>query len=126
MDTETSRAFAKVLEYIADSLGQFVKNNGESTTEYVKGLGKEIVAYKLNIAYLWEIVAIIAAIIGIVLLITGIVKSNDTLTFIGIIAIVIAIVTAIINAYTIIECNTFPEKVILDYVNHICNSSGSR
>ena len=74
MDTETSQAFAKVLEYIVNSLGGVVEDKGSDVVEYIKTLGSEIVAYKLGIAYMWERVAIIAAIAGIILIIVGLVK----------------------------------------------------
>ena len=57
MDTETSQAFAKVLEYIVNSLGGVVEDKGSDVVEYIKTLGSEIVAYKLGIAYMWELVA---------------------------------------------------------------------
>lgn len=126
MDTETSQALAKVLEYIVNSLGGVINDKGADTIEYIKTLGSEIVAYKLGIAYMWEVVAIVAAIVGITMLIIGFVKCEDSCLWIGGIALVAAITVAIINGYTIIECKTFPEKVILDYLEELYNSGKLR
>lgn len=122
MDTETSQALAKVLEYIVNSLGGVINDKGADTIEYIKTLGSEIVTYKLGIAYMWEVVAIVAAIVGITMLIIGFVKCEEGCLWIGGIALVVAITVAIINGYTIIECKTFPEKVILDYIEDLYNS----
>jgi hypothetical protein len=124
MDTETSQAFAKVLEYITNSLGDFVDSNGTDVTEYIKSLGSEIVSYKLGIAYLWEAVAIVLAIIGITALVIGVVRSSGEYIFFGVIVTFAACVIAIANGYTIIECKTFPEKVIFDYIKSMY-SNGS-
>ena len=126
MDTETSQAFAKVLEYIVNSLGGVIDSKGADTVEYLKTLGSEIVAYKIGIAYMWEVVAIVAAVIGIVLLITGLVRSEEGCLWVGGIALAVALTIAIINGYTIIECKTFPEKVILDYIEQVYNSGKLR
>lgn len=125
MDTETSQAFAKVLEYIVNSLGEVVDSSGTDMTEYIKSLGSEIVSYKLGIAYLWEVVAIVLAIIGITSLIIGVVRSSGEYIFVGVIVTFVACAIAISNGYTIIECKTFPEKVIFDYIKSVYNSGTS-
>lgn len=122
MDTETSKALAKVLEYIVKSIGGVVNDKGTDTVEYLKTLSSEIVSYKLGIAYMWEIVAIMAAILGIILVIIGLVKNKEGCLWFGGISIAIALTIGIINGYTIIECNTFPEKVVLDYLEDLYNS----
>lgn len=38
MDTETSQAFAKVLEYIVNSLGGVVEDKGSDVVEYINTL----------------------------------------------------------------------------------------
>lgn len=123
MDTETSKAFAKVLEYIVNSIGGVIENKGSDMTEYLKTLGSEIVEYKLGIAYMWELVAIIAAIAGIIFIIVGLVKDSEYAVWIGGIFLGVAIIMAIVNGYTIIECKTFPEKTILDYIEKVYNST---
>lgn len=125
MDKEVSQAFATVLEYIINSLGGVVEDKGNDVLQYIKTLGSEIVAYKLNVAYMWELVAIIAAIAGIILIIAGFITSSDGAVGIGSICVIVAVIIAIVNGYTIIECKTFPEKVILDYIENMYNNAGS-
>lgn len=121
MDTETSKALAKVLEYIVKSIGGVISDKGTDTVEYLKTLSSEIVSYKLGIAYMWEVVAIVAAILGIILIIVGLVKDVEGCLWFGGIAIVVALIIGIVNGYTIIECKTFPEKVVLDYMEDLYN-----
>ena len=121
MDTETSKALAKVLEYIVKSIGGVISDKSTDTVEYLKTLSSEIVSYKLGIAYMWEVVAIVAAILGIILIIVGLVKDEEACLWFGRIAVVVALIIGIVNGYTIIECKTFPEKVVLDYMEDLYN-----
>lgn len=126
MDNETSQAFVKVLEYITNQLGKTVENNGGNITEYVKKLGTEVVNYKLNIAYMWEIVACALLVVGIICLIVSFVQSSDGWFFAAVLIMGTAVVIAIYNGYTIIGCKTFPEKIILDYMDKFSSTLRQR
>jgi len=121
MDSETSEAFAKVLEYIVNSLGKAVENNGTQVMEYLQGLGSKIVAYKCGIAYLWLGLAALLALFSIVMLIVCVVKCSDW-SWLAACLLVVTIIVAMVNAYDLIECYTFPEKTVIDYITKEYNS----
>lgn len=123
MDTETSQAFAKVLAYAANSIGDMIQSNGTDTNDYIAKLGNKIVAYRQSIALLWIAIAGIAIVVGVAMVITGIVKSYECTFYMGLIVIFLAMIVGIYNAYTYIACQTFPEKVILDYVKSIYDAN---
>lgn len=126
MDKETSQAFAKVLEYLVDGIGGVIEDKGSDMTEYLKTLGSEIVAYKLGIAYLWLWFAIFLAIIGIAFLIISIIKDESIGIILGACVILIALIVGIFNTYTVIGCKTFPEKIVIEYIQSEYNSSTYR
>lgn len=113
----------EVMEYLSDKFGVIVDWGSADFIPYLRELCGKIVAYKEGIAWLWIIVATVLAIVSITFVIIGVVKDCGELVVVGICGIVIAIIIAIINGYTLIACNTFPEKVILDYINSL-NLSG--
>lgn len=125
MDSETSEAFAKVLEYIVNGLGKAVEDNGASVMEYVKELGSKIVAYKAGISWLWMIAAALCLVFAIAFFITALVKDEGGFMIAAVIAFGIAVTIAMISGYKLIECYTFPEKTILDYITSEYNSMKS-
>jgi hypothetical protein len=126
MDTETSQAFAKVLEYISGQIGDFATSNGSNITEYIESVGEKIVMYKAGIAWLWIVLAAIVLVAGLILIMIegkGKLKTDGFLTFIGSLLLVGGVITIMVNAYTLVACYTFPEKVILDYIQSLYSSS---
>lgn len=116
MDKEVSQAFATVLEYLVNSVGGIIEDKGSDMTEYLKSLSSEIVAYKLGIAWLWVVVAIGLAVIGVIFLIILLVKDSDYALWVCGCLVGFGLCIGIYNAYTVIACKTFPEKVVLDYI----------
>lgn len=122
MDLETSQAFAKVLEYLVDSIGGLIEESGSDMTEYLKSLSSEIVAYKLGIAYLWLGVAALVLVIAVAVFIFSSVKKDGCIFLVSIGLLCIALIIGMVNAYTVVECKTFPEKVVIDYIQEVYNS----
>lgn len=123
MSTEVSQAFVTVLQYITKNIGEYVENNGREATEYMKSLASNIVEYKFSIALLWEIVAAALLVLGIIFLIVSLVKDDETFKWVGIFMMAVAALIAIYNGYTIIECRTFPEKTVIDYIQEVYNNN---
>ena len=95
---------------------------------YLQELGDKIVAYKSGISILWMVVGALIILIGIILFIVGGVQNWGFGHYVVlVVCIVIGAIVIIVNAHTYIACNTFPEKVILDYINStISNTNSSR
>lgn len=119
MDSETSAAFAKVLEYIVNSLGNVVENtaeNGSEIFEYLKELGSNIVAYKAGLAWLWMVVAGVCVVFAIISLIIALVKDSGGWLAVAACAFGVALTIAMINGYQLVECYTFPEKTVIEFI----------
>lgn len=115
-----------VITYISDKLGVAVDWGSNNLVPYLQELGNKIVAYKENIAWMWVIVGIVVAVIGVGALIGYFVSQDGVWLFVTVCCLGVAACIIIPNMYTIIACQTFPEKVILDYINNIKQSGGVR
>ena len=115
-----------VITYISDKLGVAVDWGSNNLVPYLQELGNKIVAYKENIAWMWVIVGIIVAVIGVGTLIGYFVSQDGVWIFAAVCCLGVAACIIIPNMYTVIACQTFPEKVILDYINNIKQSGGVR
>lgn len=114
-----------VLDYIGNKLGATIDWGSNNLVPYLQELGEKIVAYKAGLAWLYIGLAGLLAVIAIVLvIISGLNGWSDGTLFVAALFFVAAIIIAIINAHTLIACNTFPEKVILDYLNSVKSSGG--
>lgn len=114
-----------VLDYVGDKLGATIDWSSNNLVPYLQELGEKIVNYKAGLAWFYIGLAGLLAVIALILLIvSGLNCWNEGLLFASVCFFAAAIVIAIINARTLVTCNTFPEKVILDYLKSIKSSGG--
>ena len=126
MNIETTEAFLKVFEYLSEKFGITVDAANKNIVPYLQELGDKIVAYKHDIAWLWVYFGIVVGVIGLVLFVIGSIKDWDGFQWAWlIIGVGAAMVIIMVNAHTIIACNTFPEKIILDYIDTLMNGTNS-
>lgn len=117
MDFEMTDELIKVLDYLFDKLGVIVDWSNGEIIPYIKELATKIVAYKESIAWMWIIFSIVLAIAGIVTCIVTVVKDADGfILFLGAAAIIAGVSIGLYNGHTVIACKTFPEKVVVEYV----------
>ena len=119
---------AEAIVMLLEQFGIVVDNASVDLVPYLKTLGDKIVAYKSSVAWMFVWVGIGIATVAIILFIIGSIQDWDGIHIfilaVGLLAAAIVIVT---NMHTVITCNTFPEKVILDYINDVMSSNtGSR
>ena len=124
IDLETAEALLKVIEFLGEKFGIAIDSTNKNLVPYLQELGGNIVAYVRAISCMWLIVGILLIIGGIVLVIVGCKMNWEVFHWIGMICAVAAGVVFIIY-YTdkIITCDTFPEKVIYDYIDSISSTS---
>lgn len=119
----------KIAEAIAMLLEQFgivVDNSSVNLVPYLQELGDKIVAYKRGTSILWMIVGAIIILIAIIIFIVGCVQDWEVGHYVVlVVGIVVGAIIIIAFAHTYIACNTFPEKVILDYIESTINNTNS-
>ena len=107
-----------VLTYISEKLGVAVDWGNDNLVPYLQELGTKIVTYKESIAWLWVSLGAVILLVALVSFIMTLSNKVDSLWF-SILCLVVGVAIIVINAYTIIGCKTFPEKVILDYIKQM-------
>lgn len=118
IDIKTTEAFITVIDYLAEKFGMVIDTTSKDLMPYLQELGDKIVAYERSISIMWIIVGAILAIFGLTIFFIGCAKNWD-----GIHWVVLIICTGggawliLHNMYTFIGCNTFEEKIILDYIS---------
>lgn len=119
IDVSMTKEFIEVVDYVCDKFGIVIDWSNGELVPYLQSLMDKIINYKSGIAWLWIIIAIITLILGIVCFIYDHYNGEGGWAFLGALLVTGAVVIAIVNAYTLITCNTFPEKVVFDYLETV-------
>lgn len=125
VDLSVSKEMIETLDYLFEKFGVVVDWSNGELLPYLQRLADKIVNYKASIAWLWIAVAIVGLIVGIVCIVVDIKCGDGGWLVLGIFLIVVALIIVIVNSYTLIGCKTFEEKIILDYLKSVMNSSSS-
>lgn len=126
IDIKTTEAFITVLDYLAEKFGLIIDTTSKDLMPYLQELGDKIVAYEKSISIMWIIVGIILAVFGLITFFIGCAKRWDGIHWVVLIICVGGGAWLILhNMYTFIGCNTFEEKIILDYISETMSSMSS-
>lgn len=126
IDLETTQAFIKVIDYLSEKFGVAVDTTSKDLIPYLQKLGDKIIAYERSISIMWIILGVLLVILGLIVFFIGCAKDWDAMHWcVLILCVGIGIWIIIANLYTYIGCNTFEEKIILDYINDIMNSQSA-
>lgn len=117
----------KVLDYLGEKIGVTIDWTNNNVLPYVETLCNKYVMWETNTSIAW--IGIMIAVLMIILIACLIIhvqvkKSDDEddeeLEFwawiIFAIAVIIAFIVIGVQVFDIVECQTFPEKVIYDYI----------
>lgn len=112
-----SSEIIKVLDELCARFGIAIDWSQENIIPQLETLAQKLVRYECATSKMWLVFGLILIAIGIGLIIMDCHFDADGLmaTF-GVIAIVIGVVIVMFQITDIIACNTFPEKVVLDYL----------
>ena len=117
----------KILEYLGQKIGVTIDWTSNNVLPYVEQLCKKFILWETNTSFAWIAIAGGVIIFSLIfaILINRLSDWDGFEWFIfGIIAFAMVVVIAC-QVFDIIECQTFPEKAIYDYIQyHI--GSGTR
>lgn len=126
IDLETTQAFLTVIEYLSEKFGVAVDVTNKNLVPYLQELGDKIVAYEKSISIMWIIVGIIMVVFGLTVFFIGCFRDWECMHWLCLIlGVGIGAAIIISNMYTYIGCNTFEEKIILDYIEKVMSTSSS-
>lgn len=122
---QISNEIIEVLDYLCDKFGIAIDWTNQNIIPYLEQLFTKFIAWELStsIAYI-VIFAIIAVILTVVLIWSA--RTDEMFTEVIFIPIMFGIVGLIVGigvqVFDIIECNVFPEKVLIDYIQTALNN----
>lgn len=124
---QVSDEIIKVLEYLGEKLGVTIDWTSNNVLPYVEQLCEKFIAWEISTSYAW--MAIMGAAVILSLIFAIIVNSvGDGLYgaewFIFGCTLLIAVIVCGVQIFDIVECKTFPEKAIYDYIRLHFSSSG--
>lgn len=115
----------KILEYLGQKIGITIDWTSNNVLPYVQQLCEKFIAWEISTSYAW--IAIAGGVFAISLIFAILVSwLSDLGGFEWGLFAVVAIVTVIIigcQVFDIIQCQTFPEKAIYEYIQFYLNSS---
>lgn len=129
INTDVADSIIKVIEYLLGKFGIVVDWTSTSILPYIQTLSNKIVAYKQSIAYMWLVLGIVLILFSVTLLVKNnrkrIFDYESMMPIVLIFFTILGIIVCIYNIKIIIVCNTFPEKIVLDYISDLLNNKPS-
>lgn len=118
---QVSDEIIKVLEYLGEKLGVTIDWTSNNVLPYVEKLCSNFIKWEIGTSIAWIVIGIIIAIISIVIAKMDLAYAEVFFFIVGMGAAISIIGT---QTFDIIECCTFPEKTIYDYIQLHFGSSG--
>lgn len=104
----------KILEYLCDKIGITIDWTSNNVIPYLEQLCEKFVKWEIGTSIGWIVLAVISIIIALIFSKVVDLDGFEIFTFWGVLIIAIVIIGC--QAFDIIECYTFPEKTIYDYI----------
>ena len=131
---EFSKEIIDVLDYLCRKFGIVIDWTSENVAPYLKDLCTRYIQFEIQTSVAWIILCVgVMALAGIIWVISGIVDAHVgsdisngikcVSMFLFWLFLVISVITGMVQAWDIIECYTLPEKVILEYLETLVNST---
>lgn len=117
---QVSDEIIKVLEYLCQKLGLTIDWTSNNVLPYLEQLCGKFIKWEIGTSIAWMVIAIISVIITLIF--SKVVDWDGFEKMIFWCAVVIAVVVIGCQTFDIIECYTFPEKAIYDYIQTYLSS----
>lgn len=116
----------KVLDALCEKLGVVVDWTGETVLPQIQELGARCVNYELATSTTLLILASLGLVFAVVLVVLSftVFECDDVGGFcfvVGIVLLVATVISIICETHDIICCNTFPEKIIYNFISDALN-----
>ena len=113
---QVSDEIIKVLEYMCDKVGVTIDWTSNNVLPYIQQLGEKFIRWEIGTSIGWIALTVVSIIIAFLFVkfcdLDGLEDIFFWLTIIG------AIIVIGFQVFDIIECYTFPEKAIYEYIQH--------
>ena len=114
-----SSEIIKILDELCARFGIAIDWTSENVIPQLEIIAEKLVKYERAISIMWLVFGVLLIVFGVVLIIADIkFECECLLCTLGCVMIAIGMVVAICQITDIIACNTFPEKVLMDYLTN--------
>ena len=111
---QVSDEVIKILEYLCDKIGVTIDWTNNNVLPYLEQLCGKFVKWEIGTSIAWIVLTIIAVIITLIF--SKVVDWEGVESVIFWCVVVAAVIVIGCKTFDIIECYTFPEKAIYDYI----------
>lgn len=126
-----------VINDLCQKFGIAINWTADNVFPYIEDLCARYIQFEIQTSIAWIVCMVsVTVLAGIIWAISAIVDANscsdmaDCIRCISAIvfwiALVVTIIVGMVQAYDIIECYNLPEKVIIEYIENLINSSSGR
>ena len=118
---QISNEIINVLDYLGNKIGVTIDWTSTNVLPYIEDLCSKFIKWEVEMSIAWIVIASVMAILSLVFAIFVDMDGFQWVLFTC--AVVVAIIVIGTQVFDIITCNTFPEKVIYDYIKQIYSNS---
>lgn len=118
---QISDEIIKVLEYLCMKIGLTIDWTSSNVLPYIEQLCEKFIKWKIGTSITWIGIAIIATIIALIFSKVIVLDGFEKIIFWCIVCVAIYVIGN--QVFDIVECYTFPEKAIYDYIQIYLNNS---
>lgn len=115
----------KILDYLCDKIGITIDWTSNNVFPYIEQLCEKFINWEISTSIAWMVIMCVATVLSLIFAII-INKVSDWDGFEWVIfgsVLAATILVCGVQIFDIIECKTFPEKVIYEYIQyHLSNS----
>lgn len=120
---QISEEIIEVLEYLCEKLGVTIDWTSQNVLPYLEQLCNKFIAWEISTSFAWiaimGFITIATLVAAIIIHKTCDMQGVEWVIFGGVCIISISVIGC--QIFDIIECNTFPEKTIYDYIKYHIN-----
>ena len=111
---EVSNEIIKIMDYLGEKIGLTIDWSSDNIVPVIKQICTHFIQWEVGTSVVWIVIAILLIIVSIIL---GIVTNwNEDCAFVAAILIIGSFCLIGVQTFDIVECITFPEKAIYDYI----------
>lgn len=126
---EVSDQIIKVLDNLGEKFGIIVNKGVTDVLPYLQQLSGKIVAHEIATSYVWIAIGVLILILGTILMMCEVKRKIDWDGWgfaLGICTMVGACILISVQVFDIVNCYTFPEQVVTDYIKDFLNNNGGK
>lgn len=111
---QVSDEVIKILEYLCGKVGVTIDWTNNNVLPYLEKLCSNFVKWEIGTSIGWIVIMLVSTIIGFIFLKVVHLDGFEHLIFWCIVIVTVFVIG--VQTFDIIECYTFPEKAIYDYI----------